>query len=191
MQIGGRSFGDRGLHRGARKLHVSCTSSTPHPSKKYRAAPNIVRKACPRVPLFSRWSAILPHATQHAFAASLLDFFDCAGTTAMDVETPHPSARFFEKRPSNPFHQPSPIPSGDSGIAGDCPSQRSYARDPLREKEPGKKRKKNTYGGQNQLQISSWDCLGFFPASIPTTILATLWEQPGDRCLASQRPIFI
>lgn len=154
MQIGGSSFGDRGLHRGARKLHVSCTSSTPRPSKKYRAAPDIVRKACPRVPLFSRWSAILTFATQHAFAASLLDF-DCAGTTAMDVETPHPSARFFEKRPSNPLHQPSPIPpvlgfvtctSGDSGIAGDCPPQRSFARDPLREKEPGKKgkQKKNT-----------------------------------------------
>lgn len=151
MQIGGRSSRDRGLHGGARKLHVSCTSSTPRPSKKYRAAPDIVRKACPRVPLFSGWSAILTYATQHAFAASLLDFFDCAGTTAMDVETPHPSAPFFEKRPSNPFHQPSPIlpvsgfvtcTSGDSGIAGDCPPQRSYARDPLREKEPGKKNQK-------------------------------------------------
>ena len=53
---------------------------------KARAVPNILRKAV-EASLLSRWSAILTHAAQHAFAASLLDL-DCAGTSTPDGDTP-------------------------------------------------------------------------------------------------------
>ena len=53
---------------------------------KAKAVPNILRKAV-EVSLLSRWSAILTHAAQHAFAASLLDL-DCAGTSTNDGDTP-------------------------------------------------------------------------------------------------------
>ena len=53
---------------------------------KPRAVPNILRKAV-EASLLSRWSAILTHAAQHAFAASLLDL-DCAGTSILDGDTP-------------------------------------------------------------------------------------------------------
>ena len=53
---------------------------------KARAVPNILRKAV-EASLLSRWSAILTHAAQHAFAASLLDL-DCAGTSTIDGDTP-------------------------------------------------------------------------------------------------------
>ena len=64
---------------------------------KARAVPNILRKAV-EASLLSRWSAILTHAAQHAFAASLLDL-DCAGTSTTDGDTPSPSASFCQKRP--------------------------------------------------------------------------------------------
>ena len=53
---------------------------------KARAVPNILRKAV-EASLLSRWSAILAHAAQHAFAASLLDL-DCAGTSTTDGDIP-------------------------------------------------------------------------------------------------------
>ena len=53
---------------------------------KARAVPNILRKAV-EASLLSRWSAILTHAAQHAFAASLLDL-DGAGTSILDGDTP-------------------------------------------------------------------------------------------------------
>jgi len=53
---------------------------------KAGAVPNILRKAV-EASLLSCWSAILTHAAQRAFAASLLDL-DCAGTSTPDGETP-------------------------------------------------------------------------------------------------------
>ena len=53
---------------------------------KARAAPDILRRAV-EASLLSRWSAILTHAAQHAFAASLLDF-DCAGASTIDGDAP-------------------------------------------------------------------------------------------------------
>ena len=50
---------------------------------KVRAAPDILRRAV-EASLLSRWSAILTHAAQHAFAASLLDL-DCANTIDGDA----------------------------------------------------------------------------------------------------------
>ena len=52
---------------------------------KPRAVPNILRKA--EASLLPRWSAILTHAAQQAFATSLLDL-DCAGASNTDGDTP-------------------------------------------------------------------------------------------------------
>ena len=55
--------------------------------------------------LLSRWSAILTHAAQHVFAASLLDL-DCAGTSTTEErrkkngDAPSISASFCQKCPS-------------------------------------------------------------------------------------------
>ena len=59
---------------------------------KARPVPNILRKAV-EASLLSRWSAILTHAAQHAFAAS-------PGLRLMG--TPPPSASFCQKRPRHP-----------------------------------------------------------------------------------------
>ena len=67
---------------------------------KARAVPNILRKAV-EASLLSRWSAILTHAAQHAFAASLLDL-DCAGTSSTDEDTPSISQLLSEAPPPPP-----------------------------------------------------------------------------------------
>ena len=67
---------------------------------KARAVPNILRKAV-EASLLSRWSAILTHAAQHAFAASLLDL-DCAGTSTTDGDTPSISQLLSEAPPPPP-----------------------------------------------------------------------------------------
>ena len=67
---------------------------------KARAVPNILRKAV-EASLLSRWSAILTHAAQHAFAASLLDL-DCAGTSSSDGDTPSISQLLSEAPPPPP-----------------------------------------------------------------------------------------
>ena len=97
---------------------------------KARAVPHILRKAV-EASLLSRWSAILTHAAQHAFAASLLDL-DCAGTsshpcspTCLRGQSPglrlrrhqqywwgHPLHQPASVRsaPPTPAYQPSPSP---------------------------------------------------------------------------------
>ena len=67
---------------------------------KARAVPNILRKAV-EASLLSRWSAILTHAAQHAFAASLLDL-DCAGSSSTDEDTPSISQLLSEAPPPPP-----------------------------------------------------------------------------------------
>ena len=67
---------------------------------KARAVPNIVRKAV-EASLLLRWSAILTHAAQHAFAASLLHL-DCAGTSSTDGDTPSISQLLSEAPPPPP-----------------------------------------------------------------------------------------
>ena len=61
---------------------------------KARAAPDILRQAV-KASLLSRWSAILTHAAQHAFAASLLDL-DCAGPSTVDGDGPSTSQLLSE-----------------------------------------------------------------------------------------------
>ena len=70
------------------------------PDKKPEQFPNILRKAV-EASLLSRWSAILTHAAQHAFAASLLDL-DCAGTSSTDEDTPSISQLLSEAPPPPP-----------------------------------------------------------------------------------------
>ena len=75
---------------------------------KARAARDILRQAV-EAALLSRWSAILTHAAQHAFAASLLDL-DCAGAS-FSLRSPRPT----------PAHQSCPSPpltSRDLDLAG-------------------------------------------------------------------------
>ena len=76
---------------------------------KARAAPDILCQAV-EASLPSRWSAILTHAAQHAFAASLLDL-DCAGASTASLRSPRPT----------PAHQSCPSPplrSRDLDLAG-------------------------------------------------------------------------
>ena len=68
---------------------------------KARAAPDILRQAV-QASLLSRWSAILTHAAQHAFAASLLDL-DCAGTSTVDGDGPSTS-QLLSEAPVQPPH---------------------------------------------------------------------------------------
>ena len=60
------------LQRGGRWSSEATTFLRLLAQTKARAVPNILRKAV-EASLVSRWSAILTHAAQHAFAASLLD----------------------------------------------------------------------------------------------------------------------
>ena len=74
------------LETGGRWSPEATTFLRPLAQTKARAVPNILRNAV-EASLLSRWSAILTHAAQHAFAASLLDL-DCAGTSTCDGDTP-------------------------------------------------------------------------------------------------------
>ena len=130
---------------------------------KARAVPNLLRKAV-EASLLSRWSAILTHAAQHAFAASLLAL-DCAGTSSTDGDTPLHQPASVRSAPPTPAYQPSPSPPLRSwgldlaqpfmhirsrryrnGAAWRLPSKTVIHERPSARKRSGEKKKKKNAG---------------------------------------------